>query len=368
MRDTQDNHAAPTVVQAPEFGISISFQARRDLGERWDTAYGEGLELAAEADRLGIASIWVPEHHGEADGYCPAPIVAGAALAARAPRCRVGQSIALAVLYGHPLRLAEDLTVLDNISGGRLEIGLGQGYRPAEYAALGLPYGSRTRAFEEAVKVLQLAWTGERFDYDGSIYQVEGGLLRPTPVKPGRPPLWFGAAAPPSRARAVRFGAGLMIAPLINLEHCARQIEAFDRAASEGGGGALPHAVMREILVDESAEAAIAYHRPYLDFVYRVQYAPERTGITWHNPATGTRELLKGDNPYYMSPEFLHDHWFIGTAAEVADKIVAWQRRARLKHLIFQPKQPGMPLKPAIEMMERVAGQVVPLVRQAFAA
>ena len=124
--------AASATSKVPQLGVSISFQARHDLGERWDTAYREGLELAAEADRLGITSLWVPEHHGEADGYCPAPIVAGAAMAAQAPRCRIGQGIAIAPLYGHPLRLAEDLAVLDNLSGGRLEVGLGQGYRPAE--------------------------------------------------------------------------------------------------------------------------------------------------------------------------------------------------------------------------------------------
>lgn len=367
MSETSARQAESAAVQVPQLGVSISFQARRDLGERWDTAYGEGLELAAEADRLGIASLWVPEHHGEADGYCPAPIVAGAALAARAPHCRIGQSIALAPLYGHPLRLAEDLAVLDNLSGGRLEIGLGQGYRSAEYEALGLPYATRTRAFEEAAEVLHLAWSGERFDYDGRIYQVKGGLLRPPPVRPGKPPLWIGAAAPASRARAVRYGAGLLIAPLPELEHSARQIDAFDRVASASGIGPLPHAVMREILVDDSAEAAIAYHQPYLDFVYRVQYAPERTGMTWRDAATGERKPLTADNPYYLSPAFMHDRWFVGTAPEVAGRIAAWQRRVRLNHLIFQPKQPGMPLKPAVEVMERVAKQVMPLVRQALA-
>src|SRR6478609_9364825 len=105
---------------APKFGISFRFQAHRALGEAYDKAYREGLELAAEADRLGIDSIWVSEHHGEADGYCPSPVVACAALAVAAPNCRIGQGVALAPLHGHPLRLAEDLSVIDNLSGGRI--------------------------------------------------------------------------------------------------------------------------------------------------------------------------------------------------------------------------------------------------------
>src|SRR6185369_17068278 len=134
------------------------------LGEPYDKAYREGLELAAEASRLGYHSIWASEHHGEADGYCPSPVVACAALAVAAPNCRIGQAVALAPLHGHPLRLAEDLAVVDNLSGGRVEIGLGQGYRPAEFAQYGLDYGKRTRAFEEGLDILRLAWRGERFD------------------------------------------------------------------------------------------------------------------------------------------------------------------------------------------------------------
>jgi hypothetical protein len=184
----------------PKFGLALSFQVHQGLGEPWDKAYREGIELAAEANRLGFDSIWVSEHHGEADGYCPSPVVACAALAVAAPDCRIGQAVALAPLHGHPLRLAEDLSVLDNLSGGRVEIGLGQGYRPAEFEMFGWPYARRTTAFEESLDILGLAWRGERFDYEGRVYKVKGGLLRPPPIKPGPPPLWIGAAAPVARA------------------------------------------------------------------------------------------------------------------------------------------------------------------------
>ena len=202
---TEPSSSASATV--PRLGILLNFQSRPDLGEPWDRPYREGLELAAEASRCGIDDIWISEHHGEEDGYCPSPIVAGAAVATAAPNCRVGQGIAVAPLYGHPLRLAEDLAVLDNLSGGRLDVGLGQGYRASEFESIGLPYAKRTRAFEEILDVLRLAWQGRSFDYHGAIYTVKNGLLRPGPVQK-RMPLWIGAAAPVSRARAVRYGAG----------------------------------------------------------------------------------------------------------------------------------------------------------------
>jgi len=356
------------MIPAPRLGISLSFQAHRELGESWDKAYREGLELAAEAGRLGVDSIWVSEHHGEADGYCPAPVVAGAALAVAAPRCRIGQGIAIAPLQGHPLRLAEDLAVLDNLSGGRIEIGLGQGYRPAEFEMFGLPYARRTRAFEEGLDILQLAWRGERFDYAGQIYSVKGGLLRPPPVTPGAPRLWIGAVAPASRARAIRHRAGLIVAPLTELEHSRKQIADYDAEVARHGLAPLPHALMREILVGDSATDAIARHRRYLDHVYRVQYAPERTGLTYRDPETGERRMLTGDDPHYMSEAFMQDRWFLGAPAEIADKIAAWQPRLRMEHLIFHPRQPGMSLREAVDGLTCAAREVMPLVQARLAA
>lgn len=343
-----------------EIGITLSFQCHRRLGETWDRVYAEALELAAEADRLGIRSIWVSEHHGEEDGYCPSPIVVGAALSHAAPNCRIGQGIAIAPLYGHPLRLAEDLAVLDNLSGGRVEIGLGQGYRPAEFETYGLSYGRRTRAFEEALEILSRAWRGERFDYQGEIYTVRDGALRPTPLQPGRPPLWVGAAAPVSRARAVRFGAGLLIAPLVELTHAERQFQAFDTVAADAGAGALPHALMREILLGDSFEEAVAAHRASLDLVYREQYAPERTGLTIRDPESGERRQLAADDPYYLSKEFMAARWFVGAPETVAEGIHAWQARLGLRHLIWQPKPPGLSLERAVRNLERMAKEVMP--------
>lgn len=343
----------------PKLGISFSFQAHRGLGEAWDKSYREGLELAAEASRLGYHSVWASEHHGEADGYCPSPVVACAALAVAAPNCRVGQAIALAPLHGHPLRLAEDLSVVDNLSGGRVEIGLGQGYRPAEFEMFGWNYATRTRAFEESLDILEKAWTGEPFDYDGSIYKVKGGMLRPPPVKPGTPPLWIGAAHPKARARAVRRGAGFLVAPLAELDLTAHQMKSFDEEAARQGVGRLPRALMREILVGSSAADAMKRHQPFIDEVYRVQYKPERVGLSYVDKTTGERKPLASDNPYFMSEEFMQERWFLGTPDDIARKITAWQARLDVDHIIFQPRPPGMPLRQAVDEIGALAKALI---------
>ncbi len=346
-------------MNAPKLGISFSFQAHRGLGEAYDKAYREALELAAEASRLGYHSIWASEHHGEPDGYCPSPVVACAALAVAAPNCRIGQGVALAPLYGHPMRMAEDLSVVDNLSGGRIEIGLGQGYRPPEFDQFGWNYTTRTRAFEESLDILEKAWTGERFDYAGKIYSVKDGLLRPPPVKAGRPPLWIGAAHPKARARAVRRRAGFLVAPLAELGLVEYQFKSFDEEAARQGAGRLPRAVMREILVGDSTADAIKRHQPFIDEVYRVQYTPERIGLSYVDKTTGERKPLTSDNPYFMSEQFMQERWLLGTPQDIAAKIAKWQPRLDMDQLIFTPRPPGMSLRQAVDELEVIAKSVL---------
>ena len=162
------------MTNAPKFGISFAFQAHRELGEPYDKAYREGLELAAEASRLGFHSIWASEHHGEADGYCPSPVVACAALAVAAPNCRIGQAIALAPLHGHPLRLAEDLAVarqpLGRTHRDRAGAGLSPGrvrhvrlaLRPAYVGLRGMPRYPRKGLDRRAVRLRRPHLQGER--------------------------------------------------------------------------------------------------------------------------------------------------------------------------------------------------------------
>jgi alkanesulfonate monooxygenase SsuD/methylene tetrahydromethanopterin reductase-like flavin-dependent oxidoreductase (luciferase family) len=225
----------------------------------------------------------------------------------------------------------------------------------------GWPYGRRTSAFEEALDILEKAWTGEPFDYEGRTYKVKGGLLRPPPVKPGRLPLWIGAAHPKARARAVRRRAGFLVAPLLELEPMVRQINMFDEMAQQHGAGRLPHAVMREILVGDSAADAMKRHQTYIDEVYRVQYKPERVGLSYFDKETGERKPLTSDNPYFMSEEFMQERWFLGTPADIAKKIAEWQPRLGMDHLIFTPRPPGMPLKQAVDELEMITKVVTSL-------
>lgn len=158
--------------------------------------YAAALEMAEWADRVGFEQIFLSEHHGAADGYLPSPLTMLAALAARTERVQLSVA-ALIAPFHDPLRLAEDVVVVDNISRGRIELVLAAGYLPAEFTMVDVPLGERVARVTEAVTTLKAAFTGEECDFRGRRVRVT-----PPPCRLGGPPILLGgssAGAAPSR-------------------------------------------------------------------------------------------------------------------------------------------------------------------------
>jgi alkanesulfonate monooxygenase SsuD/methylene tetrahydromethanopterin reductase-like flavin-dependent oxidoreductase (luciferase family) len=164
--------------------------------------YAECLDQVAWADEAGFDGVAFLEHHGADDGYCPATTVLAAAAAARTRRMRIALR-ALVLPLHDPVRLAEELAVVDLVSGGRLDVVVGLGYRRAEYDRLGRDFHRRGRLLDEGIEVLKQAWTGEPFIYSGKEIRVT-----PTPVQKPRPAIFVGGASDAAALRAARLGDG----------------------------------------------------------------------------------------------------------------------------------------------------------------
>lgn len=176
----------------------------------WDTRdfaqlYSDTLELASMAEQGGFDSFWLAEHHGAEDGYIPSTLAFLSAVAARTTRLEIGTAVLLAPLH-NPLRVAEDAAVVDNISGGRLSMGLGLGWVQEEYRMFGIDLRTRGRRLEEFVEVLRSAWTGERFSFEGRHYPQSDVLVRPAPAHPI--PLFLGGGVDKAIERAALLGDG----------------------------------------------------------------------------------------------------------------------------------------------------------------
>jgi alkanesulfonate monooxygenase SsuD/methylene tetrahydromethanopterin reductase-like flavin-dependent oxidoreductase (luciferase family) len=164
--------------------------------------YATALELARFADERGFDTISLSEHHGADDGFLPSPLVLAAAMAGCTKRIAFSISALLAPLYD-PVKLAEDLAVLDLVSRGRVTTTLGMGYRREEYAMFGRAFEARGRLLDEWLEVLLRAWRGERFSWQGRTLQVT-----PASFSKPHPPVFVGGQSRRGALRAARFGLG----------------------------------------------------------------------------------------------------------------------------------------------------------------
>jgi alkanesulfonate monooxygenase SsuD/methylene tetrahydromethanopterin reductase-like flavin-dependent oxidoreductase (luciferase family) len=174
------------------------------LGPQSDTTmadlYATSLDMAEWAEANDAASVLFSQHHGSPDGYLPSPLVMAAAAAARTSSVPLNVGALLVLMYD-PVKLAEDMVVLDHLSRGRVSYTIGLGYRDAEYAMFGVDAGRRAPLMEEWLDVLRRALRGERFDWDGRRIHVT-----PEPFTPGGPALAYGGGSVAAARRAARHG------------------------------------------------------------------------------------------------------------------------------------------------------------------
>ncbi|MGW4577164.1 LLM class flavin-dependent oxidoreductase [Rhodococcus aetherivorans] len=176
-----------------------------DLG--FHDEYARIIEQATLAEEAGLDSIWLSEHHGATDGYLPSLLPIAAAILGATTRLVVGTAVLLAPFH-NPLRLAEDVAVLDQMSGGRFILGMGTGWRRGEFRSFGVNMATRGRALEETVEILRRAWQGGRFGFEGRVHRIDSAIVRPEPFTPGGPPIWLGGTGPRALDRAGRLGDG----------------------------------------------------------------------------------------------------------------------------------------------------------------
>lgn len=169
--------------------------------------YREAVERAVTAENAGFASVWVSEHHFLDDGYMPSLMVTCAAIAQATTTIEIGTGVLLAPLHD-PIRLAEDAATVDLISGGRLILGIGAGWRAEEFDVFGLPQQERAGRIRETVAILRGAWSEGTFTHHGKHYSYDDVNVTPKPARPI--PIWIGGFAPGAVRRAGRIADGFL--------------------------------------------------------------------------------------------------------------------------------------------------------------
>ncbi len=225
--------------------------------------YRARLEIIEAYDRLGFYAYHVAEHHATPLGMAPSPSVFLAAVAQRTKRLRFGPLVYALPLY-HPLRLIEEICMLDQMSGGRLEIGFGRGSSPSELIYYGQDPEKALKIYAEALELVVRGLTQPSLTFHGEFFKIDEVPMELAPLQKPHPPIWYGVHAPDSAARAARRGL-----QVVSLDPPRETCAAFDsfRAAWREAHGSAPLPLMglgRFIVVaDDEAQALAIARRAY---------------------------------------------------------------------------------------------------------
>jgi probable F420-dependent oxidoreductase len=319
--------------------------------------YRDTLELVRLAEALGFDSAWVSEHHGASDGYLPSLLPMLAAFAAATERIRLGTGVVLTPLHD-PLRLAEDAAVVDQISDGRLSLGLGIAWRREEFRMFGVPFGERLARTVETVEILRRAWTGERFSFDGEVFHLDRVRVTPPPAQEGGPPILLGGYVDAAMFRAGAIGDG-HITDAEHLEAVRHAAALMEEGARDAGRdpSRLTLALMQNAFVAEPGTDAWSIAREGVRHQMGAYTAweegddtPERDSL---EPRGTTDEELRAVTPAGTPDEVIAA--LRPTVEALAD--------GRTVELIVRLHYPGMDLDTASRAVELFGERVIPALK-----
>ncbi len=308
--------------------------------------YAQVLDQISAIDQAGYDVVWFTEHHFVEDGYLPSWTPVAGAVLGRSKRLRVATDIALLPFY-HPVRLAEDLAVLDNLSGGRVELGVGMGYAPHEFKGFGIPVSRRVSLTEEGLDVLRLAWSGEPFSYHGKRYHFDDLSVTPKPVQPGGPPLWMGAMTEAGADRAARYGAHFLP---------QGEGEVLDRWRAQVTARG-----------DDPSTRRVGIIRPWLVTDDRDRDWPPIRTAERYRMSVYARFFAEADASFGLSgPDRIDQAWIIGDPDQVRDRLGDFIEAHGFTDLITHGVPPGMSPEQLTPSLVRFAQEVMPALRARF--
>jgi alkanal monooxygenase alpha chain len=202
--------------------------------QTYEEVFDNALAYAQTAERLGYDTVWVNEHHFIRFGTCSSSLTMAGFLLGRTTRVRVGTAVVLVPLH-HPLEVAEQAALLDHLSGGRLDLGLGRGAYPRDLAAFGCPVEKTQQAMFENVAVMLQAWTKETVGLESDLRRFPPVSVTPKPRTRPHPPVYIAASSPDTIAWAARLGLPMLLIWQLSIQEMADQVERYAQIAAEAG-------------------------------------------------------------------------------------------------------------------------------------
>ncbi|MAE96822.1 MAG: hypothetical protein CL910_19410 [Deltaproteobacteria bacterium] len=292
-----------------------------------EKVYERALQRIAVMDRSGYDAIWLAEHHFTGYSVCPSVHVMAAHVAGLTHNLRIGTAVTLAAMY-HPLRIAEEIALLDVLTGGRINWGAGRGFEKREFEAFGVPLAESQARFREAVEVVLAAWTQPKLDFHGRYHHFEGLEVLPKPAQQPHPPTWVAATSNPAIDWAAAQGLSIMMDPHSPHHEIARKFErhrdGLVAAGHRAEGRQIP--MTRLISVAETDQEALEI---------------ARRGANWTAGAYVSKEALAAFRPGEENVEpvdhYLKDVVVHGCPERVVDQLEELRETMSLSYLMLAP-------------------------------
>ncbi len=338
----------------PQFGV-FSLLSVPDIRNEVALVQGE-LEINVAAEAAGFDSVWVAEHSGSRYGLIASPQVMAAAIAARTSRIRIGTAVSVLPLH-HPLRLANDFAMIDVLSNGRLDYGVGRGYSAEEYASYGLDVQENRGRFTEALAIIKQAWTQESFAYEGKYHTIPRVQSVPHVIQRPHPPLYLAAGSADTVALA---GANLvrMFSSSGSAANIRKKWDAYREAGRAAGHteevveAALAQSwVVKHIYVADDDDTAVAEAGP---------------PFIWYFNLLANRRMFDGPNntpPLEWWQE--HGACYFGSPDTVATLLRDWQEASGVTNTLCWMNTGGMPTDRVLRSVRLFGEQIIPRFRDA---
>jgi alkanesulfonate monooxygenase SsuD/methylene tetrahydromethanopterin reductase-like flavin-dependent oxidoreductase (luciferase family) len=291
------------------------------------SVYERAVERFEIMDRTGYDAVWLAEHHFSSFSVCPSVHMMATLAAARTQRLRIGTAVSLAPFY-HPLRLAEEIALLDTISGGRVNWGAGRGFSRVEFDTFGVPVEESATRFRETVEIVLAAWTQERLSHQGQHFAFEGVEVLPKPLQAPHPPVWMAATSEGAIDWAAGRGFSILMDPhCTHVELGSKRAHYGERMAAAGHSADGRDIPMARLIAIAPTAARAAEVAPRGAGWMVDSYIGPRHGAAHQDP-------FKGADPVdrYVNEVILH-----GTPDAVAEQIIGLKETALLNYLLCAP-------------------------------
>ena len=279
-------------------------------------------------DRTGYDCVWLAEHHFSTYSVCPSINVMATHVAARTRNLRIGMAVSLAAFY-NPLRLAEEVAMVDVLSGGRVNWGAGRGFDRTEFEAFEVPVAESSDRFRECVEIVLAAWQSERLTYEGKFWRYDGVEVLPKPLQAPHPPVWLAATSPDSIQRAAERGHDVLQDPHSTAEDIGVKRRLYHDTLRAHGfsaeGRVIPTARLLAVAPTDREAAEVAH-----------------AGASW-TVASYANASRRASPPSYLKPgidpveRYMNDVIIHGSPERVLDRIRELRDTIGLVYLMCAP-------------------------------